>query len=382
MNKINSKTIFWIAITILSLITAIAFFQSRGTIDVKIRMEWVDNMQNFGWAHGYEISRVDYPPLGLLILYYVAKVAKYTFLDYSQSWHLMTLFSMIATSVVMYLITKKYSLSVGTFLMFLLVSIVLGYTDIVFAPFLLMAIYFMRSKNYLLAGIFYFISVSIKWQPLILLPLFGIQLLELKKNSFKLGKSQINSLIQFGLGFLVVYLPQYKIFGDEILISLKRATQDHHALSANALNLGRVIYDMHLSAPVIYLEKFLRYTFYSVYLLIIYKFINIKKTFYQFVLFLFMSSLSYFILNVGVHENHLFLATLVAPILYYLNPTNIYLLVYWGLALNLNLVYFYSITGSWPFDGDSINFAINALSYLNLIYYIYLIYNFFSNKFK
>lgn len=379
MKIINNKFMFWLAITVISIITALAFFQSKGTVDIGIRMGWVDNMQNLGWHLGYENSRVDYPPLGLIILYYVAKVAKYTVLDYSQSWHLMILVSMFFTSMVTYILTKKYSLSVGVFLLFLLASISLGYTDIVFAPFLLLSLYFANKKNYLLTGIFYFVSVFIKWQPFILLPIYLIYVADIKKLKFKITNTQIVNILMFGLGFLVVFLPQYYIFGEEILISLKRASMDHHALSANALNLGRVIYDMHLNIPVIYLEKFLRYSFYSVYILLLFKFVYTKRNFYKLILFLFYVGLSYFILNVGVHENHLFLAVLMAPILFYLNVKNLYLLVYWGLAFNLNLLFFYGVTGSWHFDGPFINFAITATSYTNLIYYIYLIYNHFKN---
>ncbi|MEZ5539572.1 MAG: hypothetical protein R3E63_06410 [Pseudomonadales bacterium] len=56
----------------------------------------------------------------------------------------------------------------------------------------------------------------------------------------------------------------------------------------------------------------------------------------------------YFIFNTGVHENHLHMALLLASVLVVFDR-QFFSLLAWLVALyNLNIIYFYGITGSWP----------------------------------
>jgi len=55
--------------------------------------------------------------------------------------------------------------------------------------------------------------------------------------------------------------------------------------------------------------------------------------------------------NIGVHENHLFLASLLAAALYWTDPTFFSTFATWALLANLNLFIFYGLDGQGlPFN--------------------------------
>ena len=376
-SSIKTEIVF---LTILFFVATLYFFGSSGSNDVFVRQHlWVDNMQILGWKLGYELSRVDYPPLGLIILYYVAKVDKYTILTYGQSWHLMILGGMVGSLIAYYKMTRSYLLGLFALFVFLIVSIDFGYTDIVFLPFFIFSLFFLMKKKYFLSGLAFFLSVSIKWQPLILLPVFVIYLLNINKISFKIRKKNILSFLSFMAALVLIYVPQHLIFGKEVIISLLRAT-GWNTLTGNALNLGWILYYLNNSffkLPLMYLINSLLWIFYLFYFILLLKFIYTKKTFYNFLYCLFVAALGYFVLNKGVHENHLFLAVSILPLIYNMMKNNIVQMIYWTAALNINIFVFYGFYGAgWPFPPQfGLDFAL-IFSILNFLMFIYLMVKF------
>ena len=78
------------------------------------------------------------------------------------------------------------------------------------------------------------------------------------------------------------------------------------------------------------------------------KFIRSDKTFENLVLFALVGYLSYFTFAVGVHENHLFPAMVLATVLYWLDKERASNALIIAIAGNLNLVLFYGLTGAEP----------------------------------
>jgi hypothetical protein len=73
-----------------------------------------------------------------------------------------------------------------------------------------------------------------------------------------------------------------------------------------------------------------------------------EKTFEQLVRWSLLGYLSYFMLNTGVHENHLSIAVLLSSVLFWMNAERGWLLLWVTLASNLNLLLFYGVTGTGP----------------------------------
>jgi len=72
---------------------------------------------------------------------------------------------------------------------------VLGYTDIYILPFLVMSILFLFNNKYILSGLFFSVSALIKWQPLIILPLFLF--------SFLSRSERLKNIFLFTLGLII-----------------------------------------------------------------------------------------------------------------------------------------------------------------------------------
>jgi hypothetical protein len=69
------------------------------------------------------------------------------------------------------------------------------------------------------------------------------------------------------------------------------------------------------------------------------------KTFESAVFFALAGYLAYFAFNSGVHENHLFLAVLLAAALWGMNPAHGVTFAIWAATANLNLVLFDGFNG-------------------------------------
>ena len=74
--------------------------------------------------------------------------------------------------------------------------------------------------------------------------------------------------------------------------------------------------------------------------------------------FALLGYVAYFIFNVGVHENHLFLATLLAPILWLVEPRRWPLAAGVIVASNLNLLVFYGAFMRFPRTIGGIDLAL------------------------
>ena len=109
------------------------------------------------------------------------------------------------------------------------------------------------------------------------------------------------------------------------------------------------------------------------YLLLLALFFRCEKTFTNLLIFSVLGYLCYFTFNTGVHENHLFLVTILAVVLYWREESwraNAVILL---LMANINLFLFYGVDGDlhFPRRFAGVDIAL-PLAILNVLFFIYL----------
>lgn len=271
-----------------------------------------------------------------------------------------------------------------------------GFADvnIYLIPTLLLSFTFFFKRKYLLSSIFMGITLSIKWQPIILLPLFYLSLFNFKDNfGFVIRKSAI-----FTLGFLPIPLLTWVLVliypgGREALDrALDYLINGAPMLSGQALNLNWIAtYVIHIFEPVRfgsvqqldYLNRqiptdyspwFLRgYLFLIVSAAIFIKYwVGQKKSLTNFLTAAVLIFFTHHQLNKSAYEKHIFYVTLLMLALYLVRPTegNKKMLVLFDIMTVMNLIFFYGFTGPKDVNRLFLNLDLTVVfSFYYLIIY-------------
>lgn len=271
-------------------------------------------------------------------------------------------------------------------------------------PTLFGAIFFLIKRKYFLSGILMGITVSIKWQPVILLPLFAATLLNLEELKFSIKRSFI-----FALGFSPMPIVSW------ILVIINPGGWDafhrstdyllHGAamLSGQGLNLNWIVtYIMHIYQyngveSLSELEglnrqvgtNFAPYIFQGTLFIIIWAVITIrywlkqKKDIVNFLAAAVMVFFTHHQLNKSAYEKHIFYVAILMLFLYLVRPTvsNRMLLILFDLMVVINLIFFYGFTG--PKDINRLFFGFDLtiiFSIYYLIIFVWVIWKYFKNE--
>ena len=153
------------------------------------------------------------------------------------------------------------------------------------------------------------------------------------------------------------------IFGITPIWMAFKHSLGHNVLSGNALNFnwpvaqllrlrhaarfgglvgGQATYIVTRSPEITLIPRLL---FVLSYIITVVSFFKRDKSFENMILFSLLGYLAYFTFNVGVHENHLFLASILSAILFWVNKRHLPSMVIVILMTNINLVIFYGIDG-------------------------------------
>ena len=365
MSGLQAKTFSWSSVGFLLLVNLVAasFFFSPGTGDVGTWEIWMREISSYGVIGGFAHSGTDYPPLSFIFLAGISRSA--VALEVSQLFILKCslLLFLFATAACFYWFTRNLVLSAGLELALVLNSIALGYLDIWFAPFLIAGLFLLGRRKLVSGLLFYAISCSIKWQPLIIAPF--VCLYVLTASNAPLGRERIKrSLAPFAVSALVLVIPMIAVFSAPALFdSFRRATTFHKFLSGYALNLNWIeTWALHLLQPekygglqnggidfviirdplVVWPDKIL---FYLSYAAVLFAFARQAKTFQRLIVYSMLGYLAYFSFNTGVHENHLFLICCLAWILVFLEASQLMRCVNLSIAANATLFLFYGVFG-------------------------------------
>jgi hypothetical protein len=154
--------------------------------------------------------------------------------------------------------------------------------------------------------------------------------------------------LQVGLPALLILILTVFAFGaGPMWESLNRAFS-HNFLSGNALNFNWIItHFLHVFYPRQFgpLINVPRLLFLLTYAVALVSFFRREKTFEGLLRFALSGYLAYFIFNIGVHENHWFIAVLLATILFWVKSDHLFLMLSLILMSTINLFLFYGVDG-------------------------------------
>lgn len=393
---------------IFMLVFNLAILTANGSSD---RVAWSDYAHAVAihpdpfYAHSLSSIDQRYPPLSTVIMSAFANGWKTVIgirdygpnfvrsPDYAQSVKLSVFVFYLITIFILYKLSKKNG-SLFVILTTFSLSIQtqgLGDVNIYLIPTLIGSIFFLTRKKIFLSGLLMGITLSIKWQPVILLPLFAAFILDKKELINSIPKA-----VKFALGFaiaptlswaLVLIQPEGK---DAFSHATEYLIQGAPMLSGQALNLNWIVtYFLHAFASTDKIESIwhlegLNRQIYSSFaptifqgylfliaalIIVVHFFFRQKKNIYNLITGCFMIFFSHQILNKSAYEKHLFYSVFFILVYYLLRPTkqNRILLILFDLMTVMNLIFFYGFTG--PKDVNRMFLGID-LTVIFSIYYV------------
>ena len=380
-------------VILLEILFALVLVRSPGTTDVPLFLRWIDRILESGLVGAYRGYDADYPPIFFLILFLVAKTAAVCSISTFLSFKISLVAALFCSTLCFWGWTLDAALTGLLASSLYLNGVALGYLDTYFAPALILSLWALQRKKIALFSALFAASCLIKWQPLIIAPFLVLHAVsiptgdhprsarELARRWFRLTAPALAWI----LGFVLV-------FGySAIVTSLSRSLQ-HTFLSGNALNFNWLVtYFLRVFYPdpygaitdgIVYLIEVdlswgwvtaIRLIFILFYVGALWRLFKMRASFASAIECSLVGYLSYFIFNIGVHENHLFVATILAVVaaaLAWDKRWRAVLIV--GLS-NLNLIAFYGFTGSplafSPVVGVDVSIIFSAVNVLLFLFF-------------
>jgi hypothetical protein len=381
-----------VLVIILLILIALLPLHSHGTGDVDYWLDWIAIIERDGFIAGYVPI---YPPMvwvllqGVAFSYHALNIEVFL----AVKWSLVIF--LLLTSGIFLLWTRNLLLTALLHLSLVLSSVALGYLDIWLAPTILLAFWALKERKFFLFSVFFTISSLIKQPPWLLAPFLIVYIMR-ETGGIKQWKATLTVLLRdvvLPAGVLVGVMAL--TFGERILEPLRVAVS-HSSLSANALNYNWLTtYFLRLTQPerfgpidgvggvfgyspvtewtaadwpIVGIPRFLFAVFYLGALLI---FLRRSNSFDNLVRFTIAGYMAYCIFNIGVHENHFFLAGFLAFVLCWANPRDMYATLILALMANINLFMFYGIDGSDYAYNHQIGMDITVpLALFNVVFFL------------
>ncbi len=363
----SSKLFSTLALALPALLIGLIFTHAPGTTDVEIWRAWTNNAITRGLVQGYAANQADYPPLAVAILFVANRLLNRLDLSTFLSIKLAILVFLLLSTLLFWLWTRDFKATLILYFGLLLNSVALGYIDIFFAPGLIISLWMLQRRRWGWFSLFFALTCLTKWQPLIIAPFITLYCLGaqdargLKQVRWKQVLPEL--LLPAGSLALLAAL----IFGGQPLWLALRASLSHPYLSGNALNLNWIItHFLHVYRPNEFgglqnglagyvltadpaITTFPRLLFLGTYLLSLAVFFRREKSFENLLAFAIAGFLSYYTFNTGVHENHLFLVTILAAALLWVKSARQGPAIGLILMSNINMFLFYGVDGTLHF---------------------------------
>ncbi len=336
-----------ILLTLGFLIGSLSFLGSYGSADMGAWIRWINYANSYGIQDGYAEAKDFYPPLAGLLLTVSSRLFAAFFggvfnpnfyfipaeTDIFLSIKFLLCVFLSITSSLFYLWSRNFFLALLLFLFLFLNPVGIGLIDILFAPFLIAGLWAMQKERYILFGFLITMAVMVKWQPIVILPFCLLYAVNKREKAW--WHVNFKVAFQVMLGTMITFIPLFSYFGMPIIHSLLHASRDHF-LSGNALNFNWLLtWFLRAELPHLFgdLEAWpaglkIRYIvtdwhvlfmgatiFYSTYIITFLRFAREPKTFETFCTFAGLGYLLFVTFNVGVHENHIFLAVILYGLL-------------------------------------------------------------------
>ena len=350
----------------LTVFLSLMMIHSPGTSDVPdFSLKWMEVVYRNGLVDGYSIISGldgDYPPVTFAILYVARDFGSAVGLSPFISFKIaIVTFQLVSVGIIL-LLSCSYWIAAAFNASLLLGGVALGYMDVFVAPSLIAAFWAFKMRRNVLGAAFFLIACLTKWQPLVVAPFIAVYLLEIY--DLRSFRSAVGTRLFWHLAILVAATIALLclLFGLAPVRSLWHG-MNHAFLSGNALNLPWVasfFYKLLFSSSFsmqteltksisssIYLMP-IRLIFWIIFGAVIVRAMRSEKTFENCLLFSVVGFVTYVIWASGVHENHLFVAVILAYLLMLHERTR----EHWAIAtilavmLNINMFVFYGVTGT------------------------------------
>jgi Gpi18-like mannosyltransferase len=352
-----------VILTLFAILLAILWLPAAGTTDVKIFLRWEAAAAISVRGSYATFSTFGYPPLGFVFLRGAALIAKALNADLFTGFKLSLLLGLVLTGGLFWLWTRNFYLSLGLFLALLPNSMAYGYTDIYFAPFLVGALWALHKNKLALFTVLYCGACLVKLQPLVLAPYLVIYLLGVQHIADWRQIAARRLTLRVILPAALMALGTLAIFGKPVVDALSVGLTNPF-LSGQALNLNWIVtFGIRALNPqwfgglsdglIIPIDTqdwhallWSKILFWLLFAPSCLAFARSKKSYDDLILFGLCGYLTYCMLNTGVHENHLFMAVLLAGVLAWRRRENLSTFAIWALVANTNLFVFYGADGS------------------------------------
>jgi hypothetical protein len=374
-----------LVLLLLTVTLSLMMLRSPGTSDVSIVLNWADILYQNGLIRGYSevISdlHTEYPPISHAMLYIARALGDTVGLSPLGSFKVIILAFQLMSAGIILVLSGSYWVAAAFNASIFLSGVGLGYQDVWFAPPLILAFWAFRAGRDVLGTALFLIACLTKWQPLIVAPFIAVYLFDI--SDFRSCRDVLGRRLFWQLAILIAMTIALLllIFGLSPVRSLWHG-MNHPFWSGTALNLPWVgeffckvffpsFYQQmvvgsaqkipllssyffsqqdqlkFLLPPAVYLLP-LKIFFWSLLIVVVIRAMRSKKTFTNCMLFSIAGLVTYTIWNSGVHENHLFVAMVLAFMLLLHEHTREHWAIVTVLAvmLNVNLFVFYGVTGA------------------------------------
>jgi hypothetical protein len=353
-------------VALMAAVLVVAFVKAPGTYDVFACIQWIKGMGTAGPFAGYRALIANYPPLSVTLMWISLHLGHAAGLSDLLSYKASVAVFTLTASVLVWWWNRSSEQILLLLLLVMPFGLVLGYYDVVYLPFLQAALYAAGCESWGLAGLLLAIAGMIKWQPMILAPIFLIAAFKkwpgLTRFGFVVGPTAI---------FLAVI---FLIFGSAaILRALSAAMRDEY-LSGQGANVGWLLsyvfetlhYDglqLQSDGAVALLQRtpsvplvgeamiVLRFLFYGWFLVVLCVYAAGRKSRDAFLLAALACSLVQFTWNTGVHENHFFVPMIIAFVAWQLAAVDSFVLTAVSAVSVLNVLIFYGFDDGFNFAG-------------------------------
>jgi hypothetical protein len=341
------------------------FLGVPGTGDMGIWAQWMADVDRLGFVGGYAAIADVQPPLNSVFLGVVSWLSHGLGFDPLLGVKVSTLLALYLTGALVAYGFRSWLAGAVVVLVFT-VNVGLGYLDIWYAPFLVLALLSLRSGRVAWFAFWFAIAAMVKAQPLILAPFLVVCALQqpVMRPDGRLSWRRILSQLVAPGG--VVLVPLAVLYAPSMVAAMGYAASGHY-LNGHAFNLAMLLnYVANVAAPdgigapgltdgmltLIPPEPLgglLRILFAAVYGLVLVTYIRRRDPSFRTLLeFSALGFLCYFALNSGVHENHLFVFVLLLGLLAVEGPAYRPWFVVFAILSIVNLLLFYGLTGTGP----------------------------------
>lgn len=342
----------YVVVAAVSLILSLLFLRAPGSDDVVEEfLPWMASLHDLGIGAGYESWADMYPP-GTAILLNLAD----RLLPRAENFYVLSSLvgaAQLAAALLFAFYARSLVLSLAFLAATALSSSALMYLDVLYAVPLLVAFYASLDRRPTLAASSFAVACLIKWQPLILLPFLAILWLEQARAR---GPRHVAALI---LAPALIAGGVASLFWPASVQALFLALEGE-TWSGNALNfawLVQILYGKPPEALFFYMPHqqpwlwALKALFASVYLPILATaFLWYRRDPMAMLAAAFAGFVAYFLLSASVHENHLYVPTILGFVLWSRRPSFAPYALAVAAFSNLNLLLFYGLDGTPPFE--------------------------------